>query len=87
MRRLAAVAPRRWCATLPGMIDLDEAIATLYARQINCGHQTLWNGITIWLGDDVNGRTAETTLPPQSLRSAGAWLIEAARRISPDKFP
>jgi hypothetical protein len=69
-------------------IDLDEAIATLYAQQINCGHQTLWNGgITIWLGDDVNGRTAETTLPPQSLRSAGAWLIEAARRIYPDKFP
>jgi hypothetical protein len=69
------------------ILDLDEAIAELYARKINCGHQTLWNGgMTIWLGDDINGRKAETTLPSQSLRSAGAWLIEAARRLYPDEF-
>ena len=69
------------------ILDLDEAIAELYARKINCGHQTLWDGgMTIWLGDDINGRKAETTLPPQSLRSAGDWLIEAARRLYPDEF-
>ncbi len=70
------------------MFDLDDAISALYARKINCGHQTLWDGgMTVWLGDDVNGRKAETTLPPQSMGSAGSWLIEAARRLYPDDFP
>ena len=70
------------------MLDLDETIAALYARRINCGCQTMWDGgMTVWLGDETNGRKAETTLPPQSLGSEGLWLFEAARRLYPDEFP
>jgi hypothetical protein len=69
------------------ILDLDRAIAQLYARRINSGHQTSWDGgMTVWLGDELDGRKAETTLPPQSLRSAGPWLMEAARRLYPDRF-
>ena len=43
-------------------VTFDEVIATLYARKINCGVATFWNaGITVWIGDGMNGRLAETT--------------------------
>ena len=43
-------------------------------------------GILVWLGDR-EGRKAETALPPESVGSAGAWLMQAARRVYPDEFP
>jgi hypothetical protein len=40
-------------------VTFDEVIATLYARKINCGVATFWNaGITVWIGDGMNGRLA-----------------------------
>jgi hypothetical protein len=33
-------------------MTLDDAIATLYAREINCGCETFWDGgIKVWIGD------------------------------------
>jgi hypothetical protein len=42
-------------------MTLDDAIATLYAREINCGCETFWDGgIKVWIGDTMNGHHAET---------------------------
>jgi hypothetical protein len=68
------------------MIELTDAMKLLQARALMCGCQVLPDGgVLLWLGgwDD---RQAETTLPPQSVGSAGSWLLEAARRIYPDQF-
>ena len=68
------------------IFDLDDAVATLSARNIRAGQQSLPDGgVLVWLGD-LDGRKAETTLPPQSIGSAGAWLMQAARRVYPDHF-
>jgi len=67
--------------------DLDEAMKILNAHDVSAGHQMLADGgILVWLGDR-EGRKAETTLPPESVGSAGAWLMQAARRVYPDEFP
>jgi hypothetical protein len=42
-------------------MTLDDAIATLYVREINCGCETFWDGgIRVWIGDWVNGHKIET---------------------------
>jgi hypothetical protein len=42
-------------------MTLDDAIAALYVREINCGCETFWDGgIKVWIGDAVNGHHAET---------------------------
>jgi hypothetical protein len=42
-------------------VTLDDAIATLYVREINCGCETFWDGsIRVWIGDRVNGHKVET---------------------------
>ena len=42
-------------------MTLDEAITALYAREINCGCETFWDGgIRVWIGDRVNGHKVET---------------------------
>ena len=39
-------------------MTLDDAIATLYVREFNCGCETFWDGsIRVWIGDRVNGRS------------------------------
>jgi hypothetical protein len=43
---------------------LDEAIAELYRREVSCGCETFFDaGITLWIGDQTNGRYSETQLP------------------------
>jgi hypothetical protein len=42
-------------------MTLDDAIATLYVREINCCCETFWDGgIRVWIGDRVNGHKVET---------------------------
>jgi hypothetical protein len=42
-------------------MTIDDAIAALYVREINCGCETFWDGgIKVWIGDAVNGHHAET---------------------------
>ena len=42
-------------------MTLDDAIAPLYAREINCGCETFWDGgMKVWIGDTMNGHHAET---------------------------
>jgi hypothetical protein len=37
-------------------MTLDDAIAALYLREINCGCETFWDGgIRVWIGDVMNG--------------------------------
>jgi hypothetical protein len=37
-------------------MTLDDAIAALYVREINCGCETFWDGgIKVWIGD-INER-------------------------------
>ena len=43
-------------------MTLDDAIATLYAREINCGCETFWDGgIKVWIGDVMNGHQSTPT--------------------------
>ena len=42
-------------------MTLDDAISTLYAREINCGCETFWDGgMKVWIGDIMNGHHFET---------------------------
>jgi hypothetical protein len=68
------------------MIDLIEAMKTLHACRLRSGCQMLSDGaVLVWLGDG-DDRQAETSLPPESVGSAGSWLLHAARRLYPDHF-
>ena len=50
---------------------LDNAIATLYAREINCGCETIWDGgMSIWIGDAMYGHHAQTTFSRESIVKA-----------------
>jgi hypothetical protein len=41
-------------------MSLDDAIAMLYTREINCGCETFWDGgIKVWIGDTMNGHDSE----------------------------
>ena len=52
----------------------DDAIATLYVREINCGCETFWDGrIRVWIGDRVNGHKVETIFSRH--RTAPVWTI------------
>ena len=68
-------------------MTLDEAIAELYRREVNCGCETFWDaGITLWIGDQTNGRYSQTQLPRGRLGEAGDWLIKEAKRVKPEAF-
>jgi hypothetical protein len=42
-------------------MTLDDAIAALYVREINCGLETFWDGgLKVWIGDTM------TTMPRQA---------------------
>ena len=61
-------------------MSLDDAIATLYAREINCGCETLWDG-GMWIGDTMNGHHAETMFSRENMRQAGQRLVDDATRL------
>jgi hypothetical protein len=68
-------------------MTLDDAIATFYAREINCGCETFWDGgIKVWIGDTMNGHHAETIFSRENMRQAGHWLVEEATRLYPKAF-
>jgi hypothetical protein len=54
-------------------MTLDDAIATLYVREINCGRETFWDGgIKVWIGDAVNGHHAETMFSARTWAEPGS---------------
>jgi hypothetical protein len=68
-------------------MTLDDAIATLYAREINCGCETFWDGgIKVWIGDIVNGHHAEKTFGRGSMGEAAQWLVDEAAWLFPKAF-
>jgi hypothetical protein len=47
-------------------MTLDDAIATLYTREINCGCETFWDGgMKVWIGDMMNGHDVQRSATPQ----------------------
>jgi hypothetical protein len=68
-------------------MTIDEAIAELFRRKINCGCETFVDaGIRLWIADVMNDRRAETQLPHERLGESGQWLVDAARRLCPEAF-
>ena len=68
-------------------MTLDDAIATLYAREINSGCETFWDGgIKVWIGDMMNGHHAEMTFSRDNMRKSGnGWSTKprgSIRRVS-----
>lgn len=65
-------------------MDLFQVINSLYDSEINCGLQTFWDGgITVWLGDYMNGRSDETSFGRGQMGEAADWLHDAALRRYP----
>jgi hypothetical protein len=68
-------------------MTIEEAIAELFRRKINCGCETFVDaGIRLWIADVMNDRRAETQLPFGRLAESGQWLVDAARRLCPEAF-
>ena len=68
-------------------MTIDEAIAELFRRKINCGCEIFVDaGIRLWIADVMNDRRAETQLPRERLAESGQWLVDAARRLCPENF-
>ena len=68
-------------------MTLDDAFATLYAREIKCGCETFWDGgMKVWIGDIMNGHHSETMFSCETMRNAGQWLIDEATRLFPKAF-
>jgi hypothetical protein len=75
------------------MADLEHILRRLHDSEINAGVQTFYDaGMRVWMGDEMNGIQAETTINrthaarlkwPEGL-SAASWLHEAALRLYPD---
>lgn len=64
-------------------MDLIAIMNWLYASEINCGVQSLWDGgWEAWLGGGMNPRVAEE-FGFKSLEEAAAWLDKAAREHYP----
>ena len=61
-------------------MTLNDTIAALYVREINCGCETFWDGgIKVWIGDTVNGHHAEAMFSRPHMGRAGQWLVDEAR--------
>jgi hypothetical protein len=64
----------------PGPLTLDDAIATLHAREINCGCEIFWDGgLKVCIGDimnGMNGHHSETMFSQQNMGMAGQWLVD-----------
>ena len=68
-------------------MTIDEAIAELFRREINCGCETFFDaGIRLWISDQMNDRRAETQLSRGHFAELGQWLIDAARQLFPEAF-
>jgi hypothetical protein len=68
-------------------MTLDDAIVTLYAREINCGCETFWGGgIKVWIGDIMSGHHSETMFSRENMGNAGQWLVDERRGFSPRPF-
>ena len=68
-------------------MTIDEAIADLFRREINCGCETFFDaGIRLWISDQMNDRRAETQLSRGHFAESGQWLIDAARQLFPEAF-
>ena len=68
-------------------MTIDEAIADLFRREINCGCETFFDaGIRLWISDVMNDRRVETQLSRGHFAESGQWLIDAARRLFPEAF-
>ena len=64
--------------------DLSAVLAALYASEINAGLSSFWDaGFTVWLGDHMNGREAESFAGPDIAKAAD-WLHEQALVAYPD---
>jgi hypothetical protein len=58
-------------------MTLDDAIVTLYAREINCGCETFWDGgIKVWIGDTMNGHHAETMFRRENIGKLDAGDVD-----------
>ena len=72
---------------------LERVLQQLHDSEINTGVQTFYDaGMRVWIGDELNGIQAETTINrtaaarlkwPDGLTAAG-WLHETALRLYPD---
>lgn len=68
----------------PEPLDAQLVLALLYEHEINCGVSSFWDeGYRAWIGDDLNGRTAEQDFHPnpkygRPIDQIGNWLWEAA---------
>jgi hypothetical protein len=63
-------------------MTLDDAIAALYAREINRGVETFWDGgISVWIGDRINGHKVETAFSRHRMGEAAKWLLDEATRL------
>jgi hypothetical protein len=68
-------------------MTLDDAIAALYVREINCGCETFWDGcIKVWIGDAMDGHHPETMFSRENMGRAGQWLVDEAARLYPKAF-
>jgi hypothetical protein len=80
------------------MTDLERILQQLHDSELNAGVQTFYDaGMRVWIGDEMNGIRAETTMNrtraarlkwPEGLSaarlSAASWLHETAIRFYPD---
>jgi hypothetical protein len=63
-------------------MELGAVVERLYASEINCSISTLWDGgITVKLGDELNGFMAESHCKTGA--EAAAFLDRAARQHFP----
>jgi len=68
-------------------MTLDDAIAALYAREINCGCETFWDGgMKVWSGDAMTGHHAEMGFSRENMGKAGQWLVDEAAPLFPKAF-
>jgi hypothetical protein len=68
-------------------MTLDDAIATLYGREINRGCETFWDGgIKVSIGDIMNGHHSETMFSSDNMGKAGQRLVDEAARLFPKAF-
>lgn len=67
------------------MKDLVLRMAALYNSEINCGVSSFWDGgFDVWIGDDMNGKKAETNFDAGDLSKAADWLHDEAMRLFPE---
>jgi hypothetical protein len=68
-------------------MTLDDAIAMLYAREINSGLETFWDGgLKVWIGDTMNGHDVEAGFGIEDVGKAAQWLVDEATRLYPTAF-